>query len=73
LNFPKMLYQGEAKYTDSAQIRDDLMNRSIKTVIVANEIEEKSYREQKFVDLVDLLKPKTLKLPEKQNGSNNAS
>lgn len=75
MNYPKMIYLGEAKYTDSASIRDDLINKSIKTVIVATDGEEAEYRKQGYVDLAALIKQqrKTLTLPEKPNGGVNAS
>lgn len=59
MNYPKMLYRGEAKYTESHELKEDLTNKVIKTSIVLNSKEESIKREEGYVDLSDLLfKPK---------------
>jgi hypothetical protein len=57
MNYPKMLYKGEAVYTDSAQIRDDLASRKIQTIIVSDDEQEAMRREQGWLDLPALMKP----------------
>lgn len=64
--YPKMLYKGEAIYTDSQQIKEDLSNKNLKTIIVSDEESESLRREQGYVDLSAVMKPKntaTLHLP----------
>lgn len=59
MNYPKMLYKGEAKYTDSDQIKDDLFDKKLKTIIVQDCETEELRRTQGYVDLCDLMhKPK---------------
>lgn len=59
MNYPKMLYKGEATYTDSDQIKTDLFEKKLKTTIVTDEGTEETRRKQGYVDLSDLmLKPK---------------
>ena len=60
MNYPKMLYKGEAKYTDNEQLRNDLFSKELKTITVADIEQEDMRREQGFVDLIDLMyKPKS--------------
>ncbi len=59
MNYPKMLYKGEPKYTDNEQLRNDLFSKELKTIIVADPDQEEMRREQGYVDLSDLMyKPK---------------
>jgi len=59
MNYPKMLYKGEAKYTDNDQLRNDLFSKELKTIIVSDVEQEEMRREQGYVDLADLMyKPK---------------
>lgn len=62
MNYPKMLYKGEAKYTDNDQLRNDLYSKELKTIIVTDHEQEEMRRDQGYVDLADLMykqKPKT--------------
>lgn len=59
MNYPKMLYKGEAKYTDNDQLKNDLFSKELKTIIVADIDQEEMRRGQGYVDLADLMyKPK---------------
>ncbi len=55
MNYPKMLYKGEAKYGDNEQLRMDLNDKKLKTIIVNDEGQEVLWREKGYVDLVDLM------------------
>lgn len=55
MNYPKMLYKGKGNYIDSAQIRDDLNNRTLVHTIVADEEQERIRREDGWVDLWSLM------------------
>lgn len=64
MNYPKMLYKGEAVYTDSDQIKQDLQSRKLLTMIVPDEETEQMRRTQGWVDLFSLMAPRpTLTLP----------
>lgn len=58
MSYPRMLYKGEPYYTDSDQIKEDLFSKKLITIIVADEDQELMRREQGYVDLCDLMKPK---------------
>lgn len=67
MNYPKMLYLGEAKYTDNEQLRNDLFSKVLKTIIVADQAQEEMRREQGYVDLAALMyrpKPKIIEVTE---------
>lgn len=71
-SYPKMLYKGEATYTDSDQIKNDLFDKKLKTIIVINEESEVMRRDQGFVDLCDLMykpKPKIIEFPKETKES----
>lgn len=55
MNYPKMLYKGKGNYIDSAQIRDDLNNRTLVHIIVADEEQETLRRADGWVDLWSLM------------------
>jgi hypothetical protein len=55
MNYPKMLYKGEQKYSDNDQLRDDLLSKALLTIIVSDEDQESFRREQGWVDLPDLI------------------
>lgn len=58
-----MLYKGEPTYTDSDQIKTDLFDRKLKTIIVSDEETEALRRKQGYVDLSDLMAKPKLGLP----------
>lgn len=66
-----MLYKGDSVYTDSAQIRDDLMSKKIQTFIVSDKSQEDAKREQGWVDLAAMMASKRPVL--KLNKSDNAA
>ena len=62
--YPKMLYKGEAVYTDSDQIKEDLQSRRLLTHIVPDLETEQMRRGQGWTDLHKLMAPRpTLTLP----------
>ncbi len=50
-----MLYKGDPIYTDSEQMKDDLMSKKIRTFIVSDEIQEQEKRTEGYVSLPDLM------------------
>lgn len=70
MNYPKMLYHGDAKYTDNEQLRNDLFTKALKTIIVDGPEQEALRREQGYVDLSDLIyrpKPKTIQFSDEDS------
>lgn len=55
MKYPKMLYKGESKNYDNEQLRNDLLNKVLRTFIVANEDQEIEKREEGYVDLHELI------------------
>ncbi len=55
MNYPKMLYKGDPIYTDSAQMKEDLTSKKIRTFIVSDEIQEQEKRNEGYVSLPDLM------------------
>ncbi len=63
MNFPKMLYKSESVYTDSEQIKTDLTDKKLKTIIVTDQESEEMRRKQGYVDLHELMSKPKLGLP----------
>ncbi len=58
-----MLYKSESVYTDSEQIKTDLNDKKLQTIIVTDEESESARRTQGYVDLHQLMHKPKLGLP----------